>query len=203
MKIKPTLKREKELWDEGLSHIGGIDEAGRGAWAGPVVASVVVFSPDHTQIDGVGDSKLVSIKKREELYFKILEEAKDFGVGVINNQIIDDIGIGEATKMAFGKAVDMLSGKPDYLLVDAFGFDTECRIEPVIKGDQNIYSISCASIISKVFRDNLMKNLDDVYEIYEFSDHKGYGTKKHQDILATFGPCDLHRFSYRPIKGLL
>lgn len=201
--IKPTLNKENDLWKSGIKFVGGIDEAGRGAWAGPVVAAVVIFAPGHKQIADVRDSKLVTPKKRRELYYQILDTAEDFGIGAINNRIIDSKGIGIATEIAYREAVAMLTREPEYLLIDAFSISSPYPQEAIVRGDQIIYSISCASILAKVYRDNLMSSLDDRYVNYEFPDHKGYGTKKHQEILAEYGPCDLHRFSYQPIRKLL
>jgi ribonuclease HII len=201
--IKPTLNKENELWKSGIKFVGGIDEAGRGAWAGPVVAAVVIFAPGHIQIADVRDSKLVTPKKRRELYYQILDEAEDFGIGAINNRVIDQHGIAKATELAYQEAIGMLTRKPEYLLIDAFSISSSCPQEAIVKGDQKIYSISCASILAKVYRDNLMEYLDDRYTNYEFPDHKGYGTKKHQEVLAEYGPCDLHRLSYKPIRKLL
>jgi ribonuclease HII len=205
MKIKPTLDQEKKLWAEGLKYIGGIDEAGRGAWAGPVVAAVVILPKMHVQVDSIKDSKLLTPKKRQELYEIITNKNLDFGVGIISHRIIDKVGIGEATKLAAKEAINMLKNQPDYLLTDALDLTSHfsCQQKSVIKGDQKIYSISCASIIAKVTRDNLMSNLGSDYEHYEFYLHKGYGTKRHQELLARYGPSDLHRFSYKPIKRYL
>jgi ribonuclease HII len=201
--VKPTLDKEKELWQRGIEYVGGVDEAGRGAWAGPVVAAVVILPKEHNQIENIRDSKLVTPKKRRELYHQILDFALDFGIGTASSSTIDEIGIAKATNLAYQEAIRMLSNKPEYLLIDAFKVEGECPQEAITKGDQKIYSISCASIIAKVYRDNLMENLDECYRIYEFSDHKGYGTKRHQELLAEYGPCDLHRFCYQPIRELI
>lgn len=205
VKIKPTLNLENELWQSGLLRVGGLDEVGRGAWAGPVVTAVVVFSKDHKQIPRIKDSKLLSAKQRQKLYEIIIEESLEFGVGIIGHKVIDQVGIGEATKLAAKDAVDMLKNPLDYLLVDAIDLSKHCQCEcrAIVKGDQKIYSISCASIVAKVTRDNLMSSLGPDYENYSFNLHKGYGTKKHQEALEKYGPCDLHRYSYAPIKRYL
>lgn len=205
MKKAPTLKREKELWIEGIEYIGGIDEAGRGSWAGPVVAAVVVLPKNHRRISGVHDSKLVDKANREKLYEKITEKAVDFGVGIVSHEVIDQVGILEATKIAAKEAIEMLSYKPHYLLTDFLKLEKQTDIphEAIVDGDVKVYSISCASIIAKVTRDNIMSCLGGEYKRYEFSRNKGYGTKKHQELLKEHGPCDIHRRSYAPIRELL
>jgi ribonuclease HII len=204
-KVKPTTKREIELWGEGYINIAGIDEAGRGAWAGPVVAAAVVINKDHKKITDITDSKLLSPKKRAELYEVVTETVCDFGVGIVDHITIDKIGILNATKLASKQAVDMLKISPDYLLTDALDLKDHLDIlhESHIKGDQKIYSISCASIIAKVTRDNIMESLDEAYEKYAFGKHKGYGTILHMEKLNEFGVSDLHRRSYKPIKKYL
>ena len=205
MIVEPTLNEENKLWSEGINLIGGIDEAGRGSWAGPVVAAVVILPKTIKKEKYVRDSKLLTPKKRSELYNYIVEKSCDFGVGIIGHRVIDKVGINEATKMAAIDAISMLKVPPEFLLIDAIDLTKHCCIsqKSIIKGDQLIYSISCASIIAKVTRDNLMTNLGDEYQKYEFYSHKGYGTKKHQEFLAEYGPCELHRLSYAPLKKYL
>jgi ribonuclease HII len=205
MKITPTMKYEKKLWNDGYKYIAGIDEAGRGAWAGPVVVAAVVLPQNHRKIKGVTDSKLISAKKRDELYEKITEQALDFGIGIIDHRTIDRIGILEATRLGAKEAVDMMAKDIDYLLVDCLDLRKHLSIEQesIIHGDQIIYSISCASILAKVTRDNLMSNLAGDYSKYEFYKHKGYGTKLHQAKLAEHGVSGIHRRSYKPIKAYL
>lgn len=204
-KLKPpTLKREKELWETGVEFIVGIDEAGRGAWAGPVVAAAVILPKNHRRITGVHDSKLVTAENRQLLYEKITERALDFGVGIIGHETIDEVGILEATKLAAKEALSMLTYKPEYILNDFLDLKKHVEIpfESIVDGDAKIYSISCASIIAKVTRDNIMKSLGGEYKVYAFSRHKGYGTKKHQELLAKHGPSNIHRKSFAPIKVL-
>jgi ribonuclease HII len=198
----PTLKREKELWMSGFELIGGIDEAGRGAWAGPVVAAVVVLPKNHRRISGVHDSKLVKAEERSKIYEKITERALDFGIGVVSHEVINEVGILEATKQAAYEAIQMLEIKPDYLLTDYLKMEkyTDIPHDAIVDGDAKVYSISCASIIAKVTRDNIMKSLGGLYKQYEFGRHKGYGTKKHQELLKIFGPSDIHRKNYEPIR---
>jgi ribonuclease HII len=205
MKIIPTLEHEERLWNEGFRFIGGIDEAGRGCWAGPVVAAVVILPKDHEQISGITDSKLISEKKRNELYELITSFALDFGVGIISHRIVDQVGILNATKLAAKEAVSMTKNTPDYLLTDALDLRKQIDIkqELFVKGDQKIYTISCASIVAKVTRDNLMRNLSGEYKKYQFNLHKGYGTALHTKLLDEYGICDIHRKSYKPIKKYL
>lgn len=185
--------------------MAGIDEAGRGAWAGPVVVAAVVLPHNHRRISGVMDSKMTTPRKRAELYEKITELATDFGVGIIGHETIDEVGILAATKLGAKEAVAMMSVETDYLLVDCLDLTQhiDLKQESIIHGDQIIYSISCASIIAKVTRDNLMSSLAGGYSKYEFYRHKGYGTKLHQAKLAEYGVSDIHRRSYRPIKAYL
>lgn len=201
MKITPTLDREKEFWKQGKLVVG-IDEAGRGAWAGPVVVAAVILPKRHKQVDGIMDSKLMTPAKRAELYEVITDMALDFGVGIIGHEVVDKVGVLEATKLGAKEAFEMMKTRGDYLLADALDLrqHIECEQEAVIKGDQKIYSISCASIIAKVTRDNLMSNLGGEYSKYLFYKHKGYGTKLHQEMLAKHGVSDIHRRSYKPIR---
>lgn len=204
MKIVPDMRREKELWKQGKVVVG-IDEAGRGAWAGPVVVAAVILPKKHKQVDGITDSKLMSPTKRAEYYELITDFAVDFGVGIIGHEVIDEVGILEATKLGAKEAVAMMKTKSDYLLVDALDLTEhiKCDQEAIIKGDQKIYSISCASIIAKVTRDNLMSALGGEYSKYYFHKHKGYGTKLHQTMLSEHGLSDIHRRSYKPIRAYL
>lgn len=203
MKITPTMKLERKLWKDGRV-VAGIDEAGRGSWAGPVVVAAVILPKKHKQVDGITDSKLMTPAKRAEYYELITDFALDFGIGIISHKVIDEVGILEATKLGAKEAVAMMSAKTDYLLVDALDLTKhiDCEQEAVIKGDQKIYSISCASIIAKVTRDNLMSALGGEYSKYQFYKHKGYGTKLHQEMLAKHGVSSIHRRSYKPVKAL-
>ncbi len=205
MKIIPNMDCERKLWAEGFEFIGGIDEAGRGCWAGPVVAAVVILPKNHIQIVGVTDSKLISVDKRRSLYEQITNSVLDFGVGIVSNRVIDEIGILEATKLAAKEAVLMAKNKPKYLLTDALDLRKHLDIpqERFVKGDQKIYTISCASIIAKVTRDSLMLNLSGEYKRYRFELHKGYGTKLHTEMLELYGASDIHRKSYKPVKRYL
>ncbi len=181
--------------------IAGVDEAGRGAWAGPVVASAVIFLTKN--IPKVADSKILSAKDRERLFGEIMEMSC-VGVGIVSHEVIDSKGIRKATHMAMQNAVDGLSQIPGKLLIDGRdNFQFLLPHEYFVRGDTYINEISAASIIAKVTRDRLMIEYGDKFENYGFAQHKGYGTKVHQTALKMYGPCGIHRRSYRPIGNLL
>lgn len=202
-------KVEEELYNEkGLKAIAGIDEAGRGPLAGPVVVACSLM-PRDSMIEGVNDSKKISEKKREMLYEKITSEAISYGIGIISQQEIDEINILQATKKGLTEAIkDMESKlaekselgiiKPDAILVDALTkIDTDgIPYKSIIHGDAISYSIACASIIAKVTRDRIMRQWDEIYPQYGFAKHKGYGTAEHIKALKEYGPCALHRESF-------
>ena len=188
---------ENKLYSEGLKYIAGIDEAGRGPLAGPVVVGIAIMKPDSF-IEGVNDSKKISEKKRELLYEQITNEAIDWSVGIVDQNEIDEINILNATKKALHMAITNLKIKPDRILVDALEHIDTCGIPytSIIKGDAKVYSISAASIIAKVTRDRMMKEYDEIYPEYGFAGHKGYGTAKHIQAIKTYGPCPLHRKTF-------
>ena len=188
---------EKSVYNEGYEYICGIDEAGRGPLAGPVVVASVIM-PKDSMIEGVNDSKKVSEKKREKLYDLITTEAISYGVGIISQDEIDEINILNATKKGLTNSLKELSTKPDIILVDALReIDTlNIPYRSVIKGDAKIYSIACASIIAKVTRDRIIREWDMVYPQYGFASHKGYGTAKHIAAIKEYGLCPLHRKSF-------
>lgn len=190
-------EEEKELRKKGFSTICGIDEAGRGPLAGPVVVASVIM-PADSMIEGVNDSKKVSEKKREKLYDQILEEAISYGVGIIGQDEIDEINILNATKKGLTMSLQELTVKPDLIIVDALTHIDTMGIpyESIIKGDAKCYSIAAASIIAKVTRDRIMREWDNVYPQYGFASHKGYGTAKHILAIKEYGPCPLHRKSF-------
>jgi ribonuclease HII len=195
----PNFSQEKELWSQGYKNIAGIDEAGRGAWAGPVVAAAAILT-GRENIKGLKDSKLLSPKKRATLFVELTAKIV-WGVGIIAPAQIDELNILVATRLAMKQALANLSCSPDFTLIDAVRIgDLNCRQRAVIKGDRKIMSIAAASIIAKVTRDNLLINLHQTYPQYGFDVHKGYGTKLHREKLAVFGPCPLHRMSYRPLR---
>lgn len=196
-RLNQLKKIENDFHKKGIQYIAGIDEAGRGPLAGPVVVGVVIMKPDSF-IEGINDSKKISEKKRELLYEKIISEAIDWSVGIIDQKEIDQINILNATKKALTMAIQNLSIKPDQIIVDALENINTLKIPytSVIKGDAKIYSVSVASIIAKVTRDRIMREYDTVYPQYGFAGHKGYGTAKHIQAIKEYGPCPLHRRTF-------
>ena len=188
---------EKELYQKGFQTIAGIDEAGRGPLAGPVVVAGVIM-PKDSMIEGVNDSKKVSEKKREKLYDLILEEAISYSVAVIGQDCIDDINILNATKQGVSTVVEELDVRPDLILVDALThIDTKgIPYDSIIKGDAKCYCIAAASILAKVTRDRIMRQWDEIYPQYGFAKHKGYGTAAHIAAIKEYGLCPIHRRSY-------
>lgn len=179
-----------------FDYICGIDEAGRGPLAGPVVAGAVIL-PKDCYIEYLNDSKKVSEKRRDMLYDVIMDKAVSVGVGIVSPGVIDDINILEATYAAMREAVDKLSVRPQMLLVDAVHIpDTGIPQAGIIKGDQKSVSIAAASIIAKVTRDRMMAAYDEMYPEYGFARHKGYGTKLHMEALREYGPCAIHRMTF-------
>lgn len=194
-----TILKEEEnkLYNENIKYICGIDEAGRGPLAGPVVVGAVIL-PEDSFIEGVNDSKKVSEKKREKIYEKIIEEAIAYSVGIVDQKTIDDINILNATKLGVKLALEGLTQRPDVIMVDALNNMDTLGIPyiSVVKGDAKNYCIAAASIIAKVTRDRIMREWDEVYPIYGFSKHKGYGTAEHIRIIKENGPCILHRKTF-------
>ena len=188
---------EKDLYNKGFELICGIDEAGRGPLAGPVVVAGVIM-PKDSMIEGVNDSKKVSEKKREKLYDLILEEAISYSVAVIGQDVVDEINILNATKQGVTNVVEELDVKPDLILVDALTHINTKGIpyDSIIKGDAKCYNIAAASIIAKVTRDRIMRQWDEIYPQYGFINHKGYGTAKHIQAIKEYGPCPIHRRSF-------
>ena len=188
---------ENDLHKKGFKNICGIDEAGRGPLAGPVVVAGVIM-PQDSMIEGINDSKKVSEKKREVLYDLIIKEAISYSVQIIGQDVIDDINILNATKQGVTKIAEELEVRPDLIIVDALEHINTKRIpyESIIKGDAKCYSISCASILAKVTRDRIMREWDLVYPQYGFAQHKGYGTKKHMEAIREYGLCPIHRISF-------
>ncbi|MCT4565021.1 MAG: ribonuclease HII [Maledivibacter sp.] len=206
--IKKELERLKKMWsietntfNLGYNLIAGLDEAGRGPLAGPVVAAAVIL-PKGEMIVGVNDSKKISEKKREQLFIKIQEKALAIGVGIVDNETIDKINIFNATKLAMKQAINSLKVKPDFLLIDALEIaDIHIKQKSIIKGDSKSISIAAASIIAKVTRDSLVKDYEKEYPGYNFSKHKGYGTKEHYEAIEKYGITPLHRKSF--LKNIL
>ena len=188
---------EKVFYNKGIEYIAGIDEAGRGPLAGPVVVASVIM-PKDSMIEGINDSKKVSEKKREKLYDLILEEAISYSVAIIGQDIIDEINILNATKQGVTQVVEGLDIRPDLILVDALTHINTKGVpyESIIKGDAKCYNIAAASIIEKVTRDRIMRQWDEIYPQYGFVNHKGYGTSKHIEAIKEYGLCPIHRRSF-------
>jgi len=201
----PNFEEEKILWKKGFKYVVGLDEAGRGPLAGPVVAAAVIFSAQGGPASGwkkINDSKKLSEKQRDYLY-KILTKHKciKWGVGIVSEKVIDKINILEASKLAMKKAVKNL--RSDFLLLDGnFKIKSDTPQKSIIKGDQKVMSIAAASIIAKVTRDKIMEKYHKKYPQYGFDKHKGYGTELHIKMIEKFGPCAIHRKSFQPVKKL-
>jgi ribonuclease HII len=203
--ITPDFSEERARWTKGFHFIAGIDEAGRGPLAGPVVAAAVIL-PVEFQSDWlhlVADSKVLTATRRELLYDRLYKEAVSVGVGVINVTTIDMVGIAKATRLAMKMAVKQLEPAPEYLLVDYFRLP-EVRLpqKGVLNGDSICVSIASASIVAKVTRDRLMVEYDKKYPGYRFADHKGYGTRGHLECLKLLGACPIHRRSFQPVMDV-
>ena len=190
-------EKENELREKGFKFICGIDEAGRGPLAGPVVVASVIM-PADPMIEGVNDLKKISAKQREELYEKIIKEAISYGVAIIGQDEIDEVNILNATKKGLTISLQELTQKPDLILVDALNHIDTLGIpyDSIIKGDAKCYSIAAASIIAKVTRDRIMREWDKIYPEYGFEKHKGYGTASHIKAIREFGLCPIHRKTF-------
>lgn len=188
---------EQRAWDEGFTHVCGVDEAGRGPLAGPVCAAAVILPP-NAEIDGLNDSKKLTAKRREALYDVILSQAVAYGIAMVDEKTIDKINILQATFLAMRQAVEQLSVTPELALVDGnrepdFG---SIPVKTIIKGDSLSANIAAASILAKVTRDRFMMEQDQIYPQYGFAVHKGYGTQAHYAALRTYGACPIHRKSF-------
>ncbi len=195
-RFNEMCKYEHQCYERGLLRIAGIDEAGRGPLAGPVVAAAVIL-PKDVFIPNLNDSKKLTAKQRDVIYDQIIEKAVTYGVGIIDEKCIDEINILNATKKAMITAVDGLAQTPEILLIDAVKL-SDINIEqiPIIKGDALSISIAAASVIAKVTRDRLIEELDSVYPQYGFAKHKGYATKEHIEAIKKHGLCPIHRLSF-------
>lgn len=198
----PDYLIEKEVIENGKQIVAGVDEAGRGPLAGPVCAAAVIL-PVDLEIEGLNDSKKLSEKKREKLYDIIIDKAIAYNIQLVDNETIDEINILQATMLAMTNAVNSLSVKPDFVIIDGNKVPEQLEIpaKAVVKGDAKSMSIAAASILAKVTRDRLMLELAKEYPEYEFERHKGYGTKLHCEKLREFGPCKIHRRTF--IKKIL
>lgn len=188
-------KIEQAAYENGYILVGGIDEAGRGPLAGPVVASCVIL-PKGLLLSKLDDSKKLSASVRDELYDEIKAKAISYGIGIVENHIIDDINIYEATKKAMELAVNCMKIRPDYLIIDAVRLNNGIMQTSIPKADQNSVSVAAASILAKVTRDRIMEKMDKAYPCYGFYQHKGYGTKAHINAIKEKGLCPIHRISF-------
>ena len=197
-----NYKYEKELRKQGIELIAGVDEVGRGPLVGPVVAACVIL-PKKFDLNGLTDSKKLSEKKREMFYDKIMDQAISVGIGIIDEKVIDEVNIYEATKLAMKEAIDNLVIKPEHILIDAMPLELDIPTTSIIKGDLKSITISAASVIAKVTRDRMLDELDKKYPMYGFKSNKGYPTKRHMDAIDEYGIIDEHRKSYAPVSNYL
>ena len=193
---------ERLAYQEGASFIAGVDEVGRGPLAGPVVAAAVIL-PKNIEDLGFDDSKKLSASKREEIYRLIQEKAIAIGIGIVDADIIDQVNIYQASRLAMQQAVSELKIQPDYLLIDAMKIDVNTPQIGIIKGDAKSISIAAASIVAKQVHDQMMREFDELYPGYDFSNNAGYGTPKHLEGLNKKGICPIHRKTFAPIKDFL
>ena len=199
-RIQQMLVEEKKLWQQGFLLLAGIDEAGRGPLAGPVVAAACIL-PVRFNLPGLNDSKMLTESKREKLYSQIQAQALDYALGSAEPAEIDALNILQATKLAMKRAIEGLKVRPHYLMIDALTLPSVKLPQlPLIGGDLISATIAAASILAKVTRDRLMVELDTLYPEYAFSKNKGYGTSEHMQVLRRLGPCPLHRRSFAPVK---
>lgn len=197
------LKYEKELYDSGITLIGGVDEVGRGPLVGPVVAACVIL-PVNYSLPGLTDSKKISEKKRKFFYDILMKEAVSIGIGIVEPKVIDEINILEASRLAMKKAIENLSVKPEFILSDAMKLDgIGIPYKAIIHGDALSLSIAAGSVIAKVTRDEMMYELDKEYPEYGFAKHKGYPTKLHLENIEKYGLLKNYRFTYKPVSDLI
>ena len=197
--MENLYKYENELYSKGISYIGGVDEVGRGPLIGSVVAACVVL-PKGFVLEGLTDSKKLSEKKRDEYYHIIKEKAVAIGVGIIDEKIIDEVNIYEATKLAMKEAIKNTNIKLEHVLIDAMPLELDVPSTSIIKGDAKSISIAAASVIAKVTRDRMMYDLDKEYPMYDLANNKGYGTKKHIEAIKEYGITKYHRLSFKPVS---
>lgn len=201
LRLEKMLAYEKELYAQGIQLIAGVDEVGRGPLAGPVVAAAVIL-PENCKIPGLNDSKKIPKSKHQAIYQAVLDQALSVGIGVKDNQVIDQVNIYEATKLAMLEAIQELDQQPQHLLIDAMKLDLPISQTSIIKGDANSLSIAAASVVAKVTRDQMMAAYDQVYPGYDFGQNAGYGTSKHLEGLEKYGVTPIHRRSFEPIKSM-
>ena len=200
--MKPNLKEEKKLWRTGYKKIAGIDEAGRGPLAGPVVACALVVKLNRVKdlkLNRVKDSKKLTQKKREEFYNILANHSGvEWGIGWVSEKVIDRINIFQATRLAMKRAVEKINRKPSFLILDGrMTLDLAIPQKSIVKADEKVLSCTCASIIAKVTRDRMMQRYHKKYPLYCFNQHKGYPTRLHRKMLRRYGVCKLHRQSFR------
>ena len=202
LRLEGMLRYEKDLYSKGTFLIAGVDEVGRGPLAGPVVAAAVIL-PKNCKIKGLNDSKKIPKKKHEEIFQAVKENALAIGIGIMDNHVIDQVNIYEATKLAMKEAIYQLEPQPEHLLIDAMKLDLPISQTSIIKGDANSLSIAAASIIAKVTRDELMAKYDQEFPGYDFAQNAGYGTAKHLEGIEKHGVTPIHRTSFEPIKTIV
>jgi len=201
LRLEKMLAYEKELYAQGIDLIAGVDEVGRGPLAGPVVAAAVIL-PKACKIPGLNDSKKIPKSKHKEIYEAVLQNAVAIGIGIKDNQVIDQVNIYEATKLAMMESIGQLEPQPQHLLIDAMKLDLPIPQTSIIKGDANSLSIAAASIVAKVTRDQMMEEFDREYPGYDFAQNAGYGTANHLAGLHKLGVTPIHRRSFEPIKSM-
>ena len=201
LRLEKMLAYEKELYAQGIDLIAGVDEVGRGPLAGPVVAAAVIL-PKACKIPGLNDSKKIPKSKHKEIYEAVLQNAIAIGIGTKDNQVIDQVNIYEATKLAMMEAIGQLEPQPQHLLIDAMKLDLPIPQTSIIKGDANSLSIAAASIVAKVTRDQMMEEFDCEYPGYDFTQNAGYGTANHLAGLDKLGVTPIHRRSFEPVKSM-
>ena len=200
-RLEAMLAYEKECYARGMELIAGVDEVGRGPLAGPVVAAAVIL-PKGCKISGLNDSKKIPKSKHKEIYEAVLQNAVAIGIGIKDNQVIDQVNIYEATKLAMMEAIGQLEPQPQHLLIDAMKLDFPIPQTSIIKGDANSLSIAAASIVAKVTRDQMMEEFDLEYPGYDFAQNAGYGTANHLAGLHKLGVTPIHRRSFEPVKSM-
>ena len=200
LRLETMLAYEKALYAQGTNLIAGVDEVGRGPLAGPVIAAAVIL-PQNCKIKGLNDSKKIPKKRHQEIFQAVQDQALAIGIGIIDNHMIDQVNIYEATKLAMKEAISQLQPQPEHLLIDAMKLELPISQTSIIKGDANSLSIAAASIIAKVTRDELMIGYDQEFQGYDFAKNAGYGTAKHLEGLKKYGVTPIHRTSFEPING--
>lgn len=201
LQIRDLLEFERQCWGRGFLRVAGVDEAGRGPWAGPVVAACVVLPFPVSGWEGLDDSKKLSPSRREYWFARLHESGSDIGVGLADAMTVDRINILQATFLAMRRAWEALKTPPDFLLIDGNQCPpSDVKVSPIVKGDSRSLSIAAASVIAKVTRDRLMDGYAALFPQWGFERHKGYGTAMHLQAIRTHGLCELHRRSYAPIR---